>query len=158
MPLCWKSHVTAHLSIFYCLFQLLQVYQAKLNYLSWENLIEWITYVTSLLLVIDFEVCQRETGYRQVRITYVTSLLLVIDFEVCQRETGYRQVRITYVTSLLLAIDFEVCQSETGYRQVRITYVTSLLLVIDFEVCQRETGYRQVKDHICYLSFVGYRH
>ena len=50
-----------------CLFQLLQVYQAKLNYLSWENLIEWITYVASLLLVIDFEVCQRETGYRQVR-------------------------------------------------------------------------------------------
>ena len=67
MPHCWNSHVAAHLSICYCLFQLLQVYQAKLNYLSWENLIEWITYVTSLLLVIDFEVCQRETGYRQVR-------------------------------------------------------------------------------------------
>ena len=89
-----RSDVTT-LYIFNCLFQLLQVYQAKLNYLSWENLIEWITYVTSLLLVIDFEVCQRETGYRQVRITYVTSLLLVIEFEVCQRETGYRQVRFT---------------------------------------------------------------
>lgn len=45
--------------------ELLQIYQAKLNYLSWENLIEWITYITSLLLVIDFEVCQRATGYRE---------------------------------------------------------------------------------------------
>jgi len=46
--------------------QLLQIYQAKLNYLSWENLIEWITYVTSLLFVIDFQECQIDTGYRGV--------------------------------------------------------------------------------------------
>lgn len=45
--------------------ELLQIYQAKLNYVSWENLIEWITYIASLLLVIDFEVCQRDTGYRE---------------------------------------------------------------------------------------------
>ncbi|XP_052808936.1 transient receptor potential cation channel subfamily A member 1 homolog [Mya arenaria] len=44
--------------------ELLQIYQAKLNYVSWENLIEWVTYVTSLLFVIDFEACQQSTGYR----------------------------------------------------------------------------------------------
>ncbi|KAL4233751.1 hypothetical protein ACF0H5_008431 [Mactra antiquata] len=44
--------------------ELIQIYQAKLNYLSWENLIEWTVYVTSLLFVIDFEACQSSTGYR----------------------------------------------------------------------------------------------
>lgn len=44
--------------------ELLQIYQAKLQYLGWENMIEWLTYVFALLLVIDFEECQRTTGYR----------------------------------------------------------------------------------------------
>ena len=45
---------------------MLQIYQAKLNYLGWTNLIEWIVYVTALLLVISFNECQRTTGYRYV--------------------------------------------------------------------------------------------
>lgn len=44
--------------------EMIQLYQAKLNYLGWTNLIEWIVYVTALLLVISFNECQRETGYR----------------------------------------------------------------------------------------------
>ncbi|KAK3773373.1 hypothetical protein RRG08_023251 [Elysia crispata] len=44
--------------------EMIQLYQAKLNYLGWTNLIEWIVYVTALLLVISFNECQRTTGYR----------------------------------------------------------------------------------------------
>jgi len=50
---------------------MLQIYQAKLNYLSWENLLEWVTYITSLLFVIDFEDCQEGTGFRGVSLTNV---------------------------------------------------------------------------------------
>ena len=49
-----------------CVLQLLQIYQAKLAYLGWINLIEWTTYITALLLVISFNECQRQTGYRYV--------------------------------------------------------------------------------------------
>ena len=49
-----------------CVFQLLQIYQAKLAYLGWINLIEWTTYITALLLVISFNECQRQTGFRYV--------------------------------------------------------------------------------------------
>lgn len=45
--------------------ELVQIYQAKLNYLSWENLIEWTVYITSMLFVIDFKTCQKDTGYRE---------------------------------------------------------------------------------------------
>ncbi|XP_064648007.1 transient receptor potential cation channel subfamily A member 1 homolog isoform X2 [Lineus longissimus] len=44
--------------------ELFQFFQARLNYLGWENTIEWLTHMTALLLVIDFEGCQRETGLR----------------------------------------------------------------------------------------------
>lgn len=42
------------------------MYNAKLQYWSWENLIEWVTYISALLLVIDFDKCQGRTGLRQV--------------------------------------------------------------------------------------------
>ncbi|XP_064627394.1 transient receptor potential cation channel subfamily A member 1 homolog isoform X2 [Lineus longissimus] len=45
--------------------EVFQIYQAKANYFGFENLIEWVTYVSALLLVIDIESpCQAETGYR----------------------------------------------------------------------------------------------
>ncbi|XP_050405831.1 transient receptor potential cation channel subfamily A member 1 homolog [Patella vulgata] len=52
------------LAVFNLLKELLQIFQAKLSYLGWTNLIEWVTYVTALLLVIDFNECQDITGYR----------------------------------------------------------------------------------------------
>ncbi|ELT91340.1 hypothetical protein CAPTEDRAFT_201917 [Capitella teleta] len=45
--------------------ELFQIYNAKWQYFSWENLIEWVTYISALLLVIDFETCQSRTGIRQ---------------------------------------------------------------------------------------------
>ncbi|XP_035826279.1 transient receptor potential cation channel subfamily A member 1 homolog [Aplysia californica] len=60
------TYVIMALSGFMLLKELLQIYQAKLNYFGWTNLIEWIVYVTALLLVISFNDCQRETGYRYV--------------------------------------------------------------------------------------------
>ena len=60
--LCWENFRIYYICL--CLFQLLQIYQAKLQYLGWENLIEWVTYVCALLLVIDFNSCQRTSGYR----------------------------------------------------------------------------------------------
>ncbi|ELU03480.1 hypothetical protein CAPTEDRAFT_192646 [Capitella teleta] len=45
--------------------ELFQIYNAKWQYFSWENLIEWLTYISALLLVIDFEKCQSRTGIRQ---------------------------------------------------------------------------------------------
>ncbi|XP_048765666.1 transient receptor potential cation channel subfamily A member 1 homolog isoform X3 [Ostrea edulis] len=58
------KYVIMALSAWNLLRELLQIYQAKLQYLGFENLIEWVTYVCALLLVIDFENCQRSTGYR----------------------------------------------------------------------------------------------
>ncbi|XP_033741695.1 transient receptor potential cation channel subfamily A member 1 homolog [Pecten maximus] len=58
------KYVIIALSAWNLLRELLQIYQAKLQYLGWENFIEWLTYVFALLLVIDFQECQRSTGYR----------------------------------------------------------------------------------------------
>ncbi|KAK7502989.1 hypothetical protein BaRGS_00005615 [Batillaria attramentaria] len=58
------TYVIIALAAFNLLKELLQIYQAKLAYLGWTNLIEWTTYVTALLLVISFNECQRETGLR----------------------------------------------------------------------------------------------
>lgn len=46
--------------------QMLQFYQAKLAYLGWTNLIEWIIYITAILLVVDLGPCQEITGYKDV--------------------------------------------------------------------------------------------
>ncbi|XP_048240280.1 transient receptor potential cation channel subfamily A member 1 homolog [Haliotis rufescens] len=58
------KNVIMVLAVLHLLKELLQIYQAKLSYFSWTNLIEWITYVSALLLVIDFNDCQKETGFR----------------------------------------------------------------------------------------------
>ena len=47
--------------------QIFQMYNSKLQYFGWENLIEWVTYISALLLVIDFDACDGRTGIRQVR-------------------------------------------------------------------------------------------
>ncbi|CAH1799596.1 unnamed protein product [Owenia fusiformis] len=41
-----------------------QIFTQKLNYLSWENLLEWIMYIFAILFVVDFQGCQRESGIR----------------------------------------------------------------------------------------------
>ncbi|GFO37455.1 transient receptor potential cation channel subfamily a member 1-like protein [Plakobranchus ocellatus] len=58
------TYVIIALAGFNLLKEMMQIYQAKLNYLGWTNLIEWIVYVTALLLVISFNTCQSNTGYR----------------------------------------------------------------------------------------------
>nr|XP_022289772.1 transient receptor potential cation channel subfamily A member 1 homolog isoform X3 [Crassostrea virginica] len=58
------KYVIMALAAWNLLRELLQIYQAKLQYLGFENLIEWVTYVCALLLVIDFETCQKSTGFR----------------------------------------------------------------------------------------------
>ena len=122
------------------MFQLLQIYQAKLNYLSWENLIEWITYIASLLLVIDFEVCQRDTGYRNVRmdlilliivylilwIIYIALLLLVIDFEICQRDTRYRSVPLS-LAGRNIAYFVQTVKTEQIWHATQVNQVSSYL-------------------------------
>lgn len=45
-----------------------QMHMLRLHYLNLENFLEWICYVTSLLLVIDFTECAADTGLRQVRL------------------------------------------------------------------------------------------
>ena len=48
---------------------------ARLNYLGLENVIEWITYIASLLLVIDFSSCQVDNpGVREVRTAIITPI------------------------------------------------------------------------------------
>ncbi|XP_070189192.1 transient receptor potential cation channel subfamily A member 1 homolog isoform X2 [Littorina saxatilis] len=58
------TYVILALAAFNLLKEMLQIYQAKLAYLGWTNLIEWTTYITALLLVVSFNECQRTTGYR----------------------------------------------------------------------------------------------
>ncbi len=61
------THTHTH-TLFPVSLQLFQIYNAKMNYLGWENLIEWIVYISALLLVIDFNGCQEDTGIRFVRV------------------------------------------------------------------------------------------
>ena len=53
------------------------MYQAKLNYLGWENLIEWTMYAFSLVLVIDQSDCQKETNIRSVSLDVPTMMARV---------------------------------------------------------------------------------
>ncbi|KAK3088028.1 hypothetical protein FSP39_013681 [Pinctada imbricata] len=52
------------LSVWNLIKEVMQMYQARLNYLAVENLTEWLTYISALLLVIDPYSCQRDSGYR----------------------------------------------------------------------------------------------
>ena len=44
---------------------LLVVAQARLTYISPENVMELFCYVTAILFVVDFSDCHKETGLRQ---------------------------------------------------------------------------------------------
>ncbi|KAL5009533.1 hypothetical protein ScPMuIL_011838 [Solemya velum] len=74
------KYVIIALAAWNLLRELLQIYQAKLNYMGWENLIEWVTYITALLLVIDFEDCQRISGYRQEWQWYMGSVAIFLSW------------------------------------------------------------------------------
>ena len=59
------DHDTFWLSLF---LQILQLIMKKMNYLGLENLIEWVTYVASILLVLDWNQCQMDNpGVREVK-------------------------------------------------------------------------------------------
>ncbi|CAL1538524.1 unnamed protein product, partial [Lymnaea stagnalis] len=58
------TYVIIVLAAFNMLKELLQIYQSKLNYIGLTNLIEWVVYLTAVLLVINYNDCQKETGYR----------------------------------------------------------------------------------------------
>ncbi|KAI8752888.1 transient receptor potential cation channel subfamily A member 1 [Biomphalaria glabrata] len=58
------TYIILTLAGFNMLKELLQLYQAKLNYLGWTNLIEWGIYLSAVLLVINYNDCQGATGYR----------------------------------------------------------------------------------------------
>ena len=77
-------------------FQLLQIYQAKLAYLGWINLIEWVTYITALLLVISFNECQRQTGYRYVSHSFALLGCCVLT-SISSSHPIHRQLSITLV-------------------------------------------------------------
>ena len=48
-------------------FQIIQLIGAGTNYFGFENMIEWIAYVASILLVIDVNQCQMDnSGVREV--------------------------------------------------------------------------------------------
>ncbi|XP_074658298.1 transient receptor potential cation channel subfamily A member 1 homolog isoform X1 [Tubulanus polymorphus] len=57
--------VIISLTAFNLLRELFQIYQSKLHYLTMENFIEWVMYVTAILLVMDFTDCQSEIGIRE---------------------------------------------------------------------------------------------
>lgn len=59
------KYIIIALAAFNIIKELIQLMRSRLNYLGWENLIEWITYVSSILVVIDFNTCQQETGIRE---------------------------------------------------------------------------------------------
>ncbi|XP_046335737.2 transient receptor potential cation channel subfamily A member 1 homolog isoform X1 [Haliotis rufescens] len=48
-----------------CIFnELFQMYQSKLSYFSVNNVTEWIAYIFTILVLVDFNHCQTLTGYR----------------------------------------------------------------------------------------------
>ena len=54
----------------------LKLFQARLTYFGFENVIEWVCYVTAILFVIDLNECQQATGLRMEWQWMVSCILL----------------------------------------------------------------------------------
>ncbi|XP_071078636.1 transient receptor potential cation channel subfamily A member 1 homolog [Haliotis cracherodii] len=63
-PALIAKYVVILYVVFNILKELFHIFQARCSYFSWTNLIEWFTFRSALLLVIDFNDCQKETGFR----------------------------------------------------------------------------------------------
>ncbi|XP_076445109.1 uncharacterized protein LOC143283010 [Babylonia areolata] len=148
------TYVIIALAAFNLLKELLQIYQAKLAYLGWVNLIEWTTYVTALLLVISFNECQRTTGYRydwqwslgavSVFLAWFNLVLFIQKFpqlgiyvvmftDVLYTFIQFFVVFFLFIVAFALAF-FMVLQKQTAFQDVpRALIKTSVMMIGEFE-------------------------
>ncbi|XP_059143881.1 transient receptor potential cation channel subfamily A member 1 homolog isoform X2 [Physella acuta] len=148
------TYVVMALAGFNMLKELLQIYQAKLNYLGWINLIEWTVYLTALLLVVSFNDCQRQTGYRyewQWHMGAVTLFLAWFDLvlfiqkfpqfgiyvvmftDVLHTFSQFFIVFFLFILAFALAF-FTVLQNQVPFETVPKALVkTSVMLIGEFE-------------------------
>ena len=60
-----QKHYESYYKLNLC-FQIFQAYNAKIHYIQWENLLEVVLFLSTVLFVLDYEPCQRITGWRSV--------------------------------------------------------------------------------------------
>ena len=53
------------LGVFHLVKEVFQLAQARLSYFGFENMMEWVCYLTAILLVYDVSQCHQETGLRE---------------------------------------------------------------------------------------------
>ncbi|XP_046573761.1 transient receptor potential cation channel subfamily A member 1 homolog isoform X1 [Haliotis rubra] len=59
-----QKYVVIFLVVVCILNELFQIYQSKLSYFSVNNVTEWVAYIFTILVLVDFNNCQTITGYR----------------------------------------------------------------------------------------------
>ncbi|GAB1607428.1 transient receptor potential cation channel subfamily A member 1 homolog [Argonauta hians] len=59
----YGKYVVIVVAVIMLIREIFQLYQAGFGYLTLVNLLEWITYIFSILLVITFKYCDDKTGY-----------------------------------------------------------------------------------------------
>ncbi|XP_076445095.1 uncharacterized protein LOC143283004 [Babylonia areolata] len=142
--------------VFNLLKELLQIYQATLAYLKLGlvNLIEWTIYVTALLLVISFNECMRDTGYKydwqwsvgavSVFLAWINLVLFIQRFpqlgiyvvmftEVLYTFIKFFVVVFIFIVAFALAF-FMVLQKQTPFANVPHALIkTSVMIFGEFE-------------------------
>ncbi|KAL8579599.1 hypothetical protein ACOMHN_025552 [Nucella lapillus] len=173
------TYVIICLAIVNLLKELLQIYQARLAYLGWVNLIEWITYVTALLLVISFNDCQRETGYRyewqwslgavSIFLTWINLVLFIQKFP----QLGIYVVMFTdvfytfaqfFVVFFLFVIAFALSFYAVLQQQVPFSNVpkalmkTSVMMIgeFDFDTIFNDSSNRIDYAAVSYILFIAF--
>uniref|UniRef100_T1ILR7 Ion transport domain-containing protein n=1 Tax=Strigamia maritima TaxID=126957 RepID=T1ILR7_STRMM len=97
------KYIIIVLSVISLIRETFQIYQMRWHYLNAENILQWVCYVSSLLLVIDFNECSEQTGYReswQWQMASVTVLFSWVDLLLFIRKfpyLGIYAVMFTYV-------------------------------------------------------------
>ncbi|XP_076466512.1 transient receptor potential cation channel subfamily A member 1 homolog [Babylonia areolata] len=171
------TYVIISLAVINLLKELLQIYQAKLGYLGWINLIEWTTYVTALLLVISFNDCQRETGYRytwqwsagavSVFLTWINLVLFIQKFpqlgiyvvmftDVLSTFAHFFVVFFLFIIAFALAF-YTVLQDKVAFETVPKALIKTSVMMIgefDFDSIFNEPTNQIKYDTVGYLVFV----
>ncbi|XP_046346459.2 transient receptor potential cation channel subfamily A member 1 homolog isoform X2 [Haliotis rufescens] len=133
-PALIAKYVVILLVVFNMLKELFQIFQARCSYFSWTNLIEWFTYISALLLVIDFNDCQKETGFRLfIQKFPMFGIYVVMLSEVLLTVIQVFVVFFLFIVAFSLGF-YTVFQNQVAFQNVpRSIIKTGVMMIGEFE-------------------------
>ncbi|KAI0226875.1 hypothetical protein LSAT2_022672 [Lamellibrachia satsuma] len=157
--------------------EIFQLFTAKWNYFGWENLMEWITYISALLLVIDFSQCQQDTGIRmgwQWQLAAVAVFLAWMDLvlfirklprfgiyvvmftDILRTFTQFFPVFFLFIVAFGLAF-FVLMQNQYAFRRPEFSLLkTSVMMIGEFEFENIFYNQNDVHKETLYYSAISY--